>query len=145
MIAVPPLDGGRSFADLSEMLRLSEDAENGSIYVKNPPTGPRWSSEGGVREKLLSEIDITHKNLMEISDASRRLYQTIQSAGFEFDVFNTKNIEVKFPEANIIFDRDAQSVAMETARALGERVVRLDIELMEDKRRVETGDEQAKI
>ncbi len=138
MITVPPLSGGRSFADLSEMLRLCEDAENGSMYITTPPVGPDQSR----RERLLAEIDITHKNLAEVSDTAHRLYETIRLACFEFDVFNTKNIEVRFTEANIIFDRDALYAATSAARALGERAVRLDIDLVEARRRVETGQRQ---
>lgn len=138
MLAVPPLQNGMSFSDLQKMLSLAEDAIDGKIGISNPPAGPNQDE----REKLSKEIDITHQNLLDVSDTAYRLYESIQTAGFEFDVFNTKNIEVGYEEANILFNRDAQNLAMGTARALSERAIRLDIDLVENKRRLESGERQ---
>jgi len=141
ILGVPPLFGGRSFADLQQMLALAEDAIDGRITLKNPPDGPDQTE----REKLLEEITITHNNLMDVSDTARRLYDSLQAAGLECDVFNTKNIEVGDTEPNILFYRDALNVSAALARALSERAVRLDIDLMEGKYRIESGANKMKI
>ena len=140
LLVVPPLHAGSGFSDLDKMLGFAEDAIDGDIAVKNPRSGPDDSE----KEALLEEIELTHKNLTEVSDTAHRLYQSIQAAGYEFDVFNTKNLEAEYTEANILFDRDALNVSMATARALGERAVRLDIDLMESKSRLESGKRQKK-
>lgn len=140
LVAVPPLHAGSGFSDLEKMLGFAEDALDGEIAIKNPRLGPD-SSE---KESLLDEIEITHKNLAEVSDTAQRLYLAIQAAGYAFDVFNTKNIEAEYTEANILFDRDALNVAAATARALGERAVRLDIDLMASRERLESGEAQKK-
>lgn len=140
-MAVPKLLTGMSFADLSGMLSLAESAIDGSIKIKNPPLGPDQEA----REKILHEIGITHTNLMDVSDRAYELYQCLQSACFEFDVFNTKNIEVGFTEANILFERDSLNAARALARALSERAIRLDIDLMESKKRLETGQKKVTI
>ena len=139
-IGVPPLSSGASFADLREMLSFTESAIDGTIAIKNPPDGP----DQGDREKIFKEIGITHANLMDVSEAAYELYQCIQTACFEFDVFNTKNIEVGCPEANILFERDSLNVAMALSRALSERAIRLDIDLMESRKRLEFGERQLK-
>jgi hypothetical protein len=140
MLVVPPLHAGTGFADLGTMLGFAEDALDGDIAVKNPRKG----KDDSEKESLLEELELAHKNLTDVSDTAHRLYQSIQAAGYEFDVFNTKNIEAQYTEANILFDRDALNVSMATARALGERAVRLDIDLMESKQRLESGEKQAK-
>lgn len=140
LVAVPPLHAGTGFADLEKMLGFAEDALDGEIAVKNPRLGPDSSD----KDTLLDEIEITHKNLTDVSDTAQRLYLAIQAAGYEFDVFNTKNIEAEYTEANILFDRDSLNVAAATARALGERAVRLDIDLMASRERLENGERQKK-
>ena len=140
LVAVPPLHDGNGFSDLGKMLSFAEDAIDGEIAVKNPRRGPDESD----KETLLDELELTHKNLTDVSDTAHRLYQSIQAAGYEFDVFNTKNLEAEYTEANILFDRDALNVAMATARALGERAVRMDIDLMDSKERLESGEKQKK-
>ena len=140
LVAVPPLHSGTGFSDLDKMLGFAEDAIDGEIAVKNPRLGPDSSD----KEALLDELEMTHKNLVDVGDTAHRLYQTIQAAGFEFDVFNTKNIEAEYTEANILFDRDALNVSAATARALGERAVRMDIDLMASKERLESGEKQPK-
>jgi len=138
---VPHLTGGRSFADLENMLGLAKDALYGTVALKKPHENAEQKEQG----KLLEEIEITHKNLLDVSETAYRLYECIQSAGFEFDVFNTKNIEVGFTEANIAFDRDALNLSMVTARALSECAVRIDIDLMEGKERLVTGEHKPKV
>lgn len=138
LVAVPPLHAGSGFSDLDKMLGFAEDAIDGEIAVKNPRLGPDESA----KESLLDELEITHKNLTDVSDTAHRLYQSIQAAGFEFDVFNTKNIEAEYTEANILFDRDALNVSAATARALGERAIRMDIDLVASKERLESGEKQ---
>lgn len=135
IIGVPPMIDGMSFAGLREMLSLAESAIDGSIRIKNPPAGPDTAD----KECLLEEMALTHSNLMDISDTAYGLYQTLQTACFEFDVFNTKNIEVEEPEANIVFERDSLNVSRALSRALSERAIRLDIDLMQKRREVETG------
>ncbi len=136
ILVVPKLFSGMSFADLRQMLTLCEGAIDGAITIKNPPMGPIAND----KEKLLEEIMITHKNLLDTADAAYQLYQTLQSACFEFDVFNTKNIEVGEIDANILFERDSLNVGRALSRALSERAIRLDIDLMQARKEVETGD-----
>ncbi|MEI8130710.1 MAG: hypothetical protein WCG55_04375 [bacterium] len=140
-LVVPPMPTAKSFGDLSKMLTLSDDALNGTIKLKNPKFGP----DQGMREKLLEEALLTHKNLMDVADTANRMYQTIQTAGFEFDVFNSNNIEVGHADMNIVFDRDELYLASATARALGERAVRLDIDLVEGIERLQTGQNKVTI
>ncbi len=121
IIAVPPLVDGMSFADLRAMLHICTEAFFGKIIVES-------------RSVQKEEIEIIHKNVMDVADFARRLYETIKTAGFEFDVFNTQNLEAEHIECNILFNRDALNVAMEISRALGEYAVRLDIDLMEAKK-----------
>lgn len=121
IIAVPPLLDGMSFADLRAMLHICTEAFFGKIVF-----------ESGSRKD--SEIEIIHKNLIDVSETAKRLYEIIKTAGFEFDVFNSQNLEAEHIECNILFNRDALNVAMETARALSEYAVRLDIDLMEGKK-----------
>lgn len=137
-LIVPVLEEGRSFSDLYEMLRLVEEGLDGAIRLRNPASGPDQKE----KEIVLDEVGIIHQNLMDISETSRRLYESLKTAQFEFDVFNTKNIEAKYPEANILFDRDSLNLSMATARALGERAVRMDIDLMDSRKRLETGQSQ---
>ncbi len=130
IIAVPPLSDGMSFADLRAMLHICTEAFFGTIM------------EEGVLEKMnkdqkitfLEEVDITHKNLTDVSETAKRLYESIKTAGYEFDVFNSQNLDAEHTECNILFNRDALNVAMETSRALSEYAVRLDIDLMEAKK-----------
>ncbi len=140
-LVVPPMPTAGSFGDLSKMLTLSDDALNGTIKLKNPKLGP----DQGVRTKLLEESLLIHRNLMDVADTAHRMYQTIQTAGFEFDVFNSKNIEVGHTDMNIVFDRDELYLAAATARALGERAVRLDIDLVEGIERLQTGEKKVSI
>jgi hypothetical protein len=140
IIGVPPLRDGSSFSDLHKMLSLAEDAIDGVIRIKNPPLGPSTL----IREKVLSEMDMVHRNLADVADTSHRLYEAIQAASFEFDVFNSKNIDGDFIEGNILFDRDALNLSMVTARAIAERAVRLDIDLMQSRHALETGIEVRK-
>jgi hypothetical protein len=128
-LAVPPFENGMSFSDLRRCLSLAEAAIEGSISIENPPLGPNQED----KHRLLEEINITHKNLADISDSAHRLYERLQAASFEFDVFNSNNILADYPAANILFDRDALNVAMSTARAISERAVRIDIDLMGSK------------
>lgn len=137
-IVVPEMLEARSFSDLEEMLKLTEDAIDGKITVKNPALGPNQDD----RARLVKEIDLIHQNLTSVSETAYRLYQAIQTAGFEFDVFNTKNNEVGYPDANILFDRDRLNVSAAISRALSERAVRLDIDLVESKQRLTTGQKQ---
>ena len=140
-LVVPPMPTAGSFGDLGKMLTLSDDALNGTIKLKNPKLGP----DQGMREKLLEEALLTHKNLMDVSDTAHRMYQTIQTAGFEFDVFNSNNIEAGHANMNIVFDRDELYLAAATARALGERAVRLDIDLVEGIERLQSGQKKVSI
>ena len=98
-----------------------------------------------MRNKMLEEARLAHTNLMDVADTANRLYQAIQTAGFEFDVFNTKNLEVGHSDMNVLFDRDAVYVSAATARALGERAVRLDIDLVEAIQSLETGEKKIRI
>ena len=141
LLAVPELAGGRSFADLCDFLGLAEDAIDGTITLKDPSNGPDLSA----RETLLEEISITHENLMDVSETGRHLYESLQTACLEFDIFNTKNIEVGDTEPNILFDRDALNASSALARALSERAIRLDIDLMERKYQIESGTEKMKV
>ncbi|MBP7804962.1 MAG: hypothetical protein KA052_01915, partial [Candidatus Pacebacteria bacterium] len=61
ILVVPKLFSGMSFADLRQMLTLCEGAIDGAITIKNPPMGPIAND----KEKLLEEIMITHKNLLD--------------------------------------------------------------------------------
>lgn len=140
LVAMPPLHAGSGFADLEKALGFAEDALDGAIAIKNP----RLGSDASDKDALLDEIEITHKNLTDVADTAQRLYLAIQAAGYEFDVFNTKNIEAEYTEANILFDRDSLNVAAATARALGERAIRLDIDLVESRERLESGERQKK-
>jgi hypothetical protein len=128
IIAVPPLTDGISLSNLSAMLSVCTQAFFGTISIDIPEV--MLAEE---KEYFLEEIDTTHTNLMMISETAKRLYESIKNTGFDFDVFNTENIESEHVECNILFNRDALNVAMETARALAEHAVRLDIDLM-DKR-----------
>ncbi len=140
-LGVPPMQNEHSFSDLDKLLALCDEALDGRIKIKNPKSGPNNET----RDKLLEEAKLAHKNLMDIADAAQRLYQSIQTAGFEFDVFNTKNIEVRRPDMNILFDRDTVYVSAATARALGERAIRLDIDLVEGIQSLETGEKNPHI
>ncbi len=140
-LGVPPMGNEHSFSDLDKLLAFCDEALDGKIRIKNPKIGPDHET----RDKLLDEAKLAHKNLMDIADAAQRLYQSIQTAGFEFDVFNTKNIEVGRTDLNILFDRDTVYVSAATARALGERAIRLDIDLVEGIQNLETGQKQARI
>ncbi len=126
LLAVPPLAKGAGFADLGEFLHLADDALEGTIRIRAPKRGPDRSEA----KKVLEEVDMIHKNLADVSDSAHRLYQCLQTAGFEFDVFNSKNIEVGHPELNIT---DELYLPMTAARAIAERAVRLDIDLMGQK------------
>jgi hypothetical protein len=137
-LMVPPMQSGNSFGDLGQLLIFAEDAIDGSIKLKTPSLGPNTE----LRDRVMEESDMVHKNLVDVSDTAHRLYQCIEAACFEFDVFNTKNIEVGHPEVNIAFDRDSLYLAMARARALGERAVRLDIDLVEAMHRIESGQKQ---
>jgi hypothetical protein len=117
IIAVPPLFDGMSFADLRAMLHICTEAFFGRIIVGSGPLQAK-------------EIQMTHKNLTDVGETAKRLYESIKTAGFEFDVFNTMNLEAEHVECNILFNRDAMNVAMEISRALSEYAVRLDIDLM---------------
>ena len=127
MIAPPVLVDGMSFTDLAQMLRLCEDALDGTIYFKTQLQAQDQNEKKELREEMM----LTHKNLLDTSDTAHRLYQAIAQAGFEFDTFNSKNNDVGFHEADILFNRDALNLSMSTARALSERSVRLDIDLIE--------------
>ena len=140
-LVIPPMRNANCFGDLSKMLTLTDDALNGTIKLKNPNSGPDQS----MRAKVLEEAALTHKNLMDVADTAHRMYQAIQTAGFEFDVFNTKNIEAGHSDMNIVFDRDELYLAAATARALGERAVRLDIDLVEGIERLQTGQKKVTI
>ncbi len=132
ILMIPSLSEKTGFPDLSKTLSLCAQALFGSISVSFSGTPPK-----DARTILLEEIELIHKNLADVSELANRLYESIKTAGFEFDVFNTQNIEADHRECNVLFDRDALNVSMETARALGEAVVRLDIDLMESKKRFE--------
>jgi hypothetical protein len=140
MIAVPPFTGPDSYSDLAKMLGFAEDAIDGDIAVKNPPLGPK----GADKKNVLKELDHTHDNLTEISETAQRLYAAIQKSCYDFDLFNGSNSQAGYDEANILFDRDALNISMATSRALGERAVRLDIDLVESRARLESGERQAK-
>ena len=139
MIDVPPLTDGMSFFDLHEMLSLTEVAIDGKISIKNPPPSEQFKND---RVKIGEEIMLVHKNLLAVSEAAYAMYECIQNAGLEFDVFNSKNIEDECPQANIVFNRDEQGSAMMLGRALSERAIRIDIDLMESKRNLELGERQ---
>ncbi len=140
-LAIPPMPDANGFSDLGRALLLCDAALDGKIRIKNPKIGPDHET----RDKVLEEAKLAHKNLMDMADTAHRLYQCIQTAGFEFDVFNTKNIEVGRTDLNILFDRDAVYMAAATARALGERAVRLDIDLVEGIQNLESGQKQIRI
>ena len=138
MIVVPELVDGMSFADFADMCALCEDALDGSIRFKNPPEAPDQKEKKALREEMM----LVHQNLIDVSDTAHRLYQMIAQAGFEFDVFNSKNNDVDFHEADVLFNRDALNVSMSTSRALSERAVRLDIDVMEAVHRLSVGEPQ---
>ena len=140
-LAVPPMRTATSFADLSNLLSLADAALDGKIHLTSPKLGPDQET----RIKILEEAKIIHSNLMDVADTANRMYQAIQTAGFEFDIFNTKNLEVGEKNVDIPFDRDTIYLLAATSRALGERAVRLDIELVQGMERVETGDKRIKI
>ncbi len=128
-LAVPPHDSGERFGDFVEFLRVVTGSLDGAIKLKTP----RNDSEKTV---LLEEADMTHKNLLIASEAALNLYKSLKTALGDFESFNTKNLEVGFPGANIFFDREALGLAMESARALSERAVRVDIALAAEIARV---------
>ncbi len=132
IIAVPPLSDGMSLSNLSAMLTLCTQAFFGTIAIDIPETMTEEE-----KNYFLEELDVTHTNLMAVSETATQLYQSIKETGFDFDVFNTENIENEHTECNILFNRDALNLAMETARALAERAVRLDIDLMESRESLE--------
>ncbi len=130
-LAVPPHDSGEGFGDLWRFLRLCFDALDGDIRLKTP--------DAADKERLLEEAGISRRNLAMLADAAQNLYKSLKTALLDIESFNTKNIEVGFPGANIFFDREGLALAMETARAIGERAVRHDIEIAEGMERVRTG------
>ncbi len=140
-LGVPPMQNANSYSDLGKFLLLCDEVLNGTIKLKNPKMGP----DQEMRNKMLEEARLAHTNLMDVADTANRLYQAIQTAGFEFDVFNTKNLEVGHSDMNVLFDRDAVYVSAATARALGERAVRLDIDLVEAIQSLETGEKKIRI
>lgn len=124
-IAVPPMTDGASFVPLSQMITLLEGTVEGEIFVKK--VAGFLQDE---RQKLISDLVGTHENLIAISDMGRALFEIIKNASKEFDMFNGNNSGAKTREADIVFDRDALNLSMETARAIAERAVRTDIDLM---------------
>ena len=130
-----------SFADLANMLSLADSALDGTIKLTSPKEGPDQET----RTKILEETKLIHNNLMDVADTANRMYQAIQTAGFEFDIFNTKNFEVGETSMDIVFDRDTIYLLAATSRALGERAIRLDIDLVEGIERMSTGQRKIKI
>lgn len=124
-IAVPPMQDGNSFGPLREMITLLEGTIEGEILVKKT-TGFLLDD----RQKLMADLSGTHENLLAISDMGKALFEIIKNACKEFDMFNGNNMGSKTREADIMFDRDSLNISMETARAIAERAVRIDIDLM---------------
>ena len=124
-LGVPPLRLGGDFALLSRTLGLAEQTADGTLKISFP-----WAANQAEYKKIAEEMDLIHQNLMRVSDTAHQLSTLIQGACLEYDMFNGKNVDVGYTEANILFDRDALNVAMTTARAISERAVRFDIDLV---------------
>lgn len=124
-LGVPAMTDGMSFAGLQNMLELADDTLEGEIKIKKPS-----GFETEERKQLLQDLEGTHINLLAVSDMARDFFEIIKNACKEFDMFNGNNTGVSTREADIVFDRDALNISMETARAIAERAIRMDIDLM---------------
>lgn len=128
ILAIPPLMHGGDFANLSTALLRAEDAIDGEIKISFP-----WIVNQEGRKRILEEIEIIHRNLLLVADSAMQVHDLIQKANLQFDMFNAKNQDVNYKEADIIFNRDAMNIAMQTARAISERAIRFDIDLVAKK------------
>lgn len=128
ILSIPPLFHGGDFANLSTAMLRAEDAIDGEIKISFP-----WRVNQEGRKKILEEVELLHRNLLLVADSAMQVHNLIQKTALQFDMFNAKNQEVNFKEADIIFNRDAMNIAMETARAISERAIRLDIDLVAKK------------
>ncbi|MBP6884693.1 MAG: hypothetical protein KBC17_02620 [Candidatus Pacebacteria bacterium] len=128
ILDIPPLFHGGDFANLSEAMLRAEDAIDGEIKISFP-----WIVNQEGRKKILEEIELIHRNLLLVADSAMQVHDLIQKATLQFDMFNAKNQEVNYKEADIIFNRDAMNIAMQTARAISERAIRFDIDLVAKK------------
>lgn len=132
-LAISPLKTGADFKQLEGILRNAEASLEGEIHI------PEHVSEKK-RDSLLKELDITHKNLLDLSESAQRLYDILKECLYDFDSFNRENREKGYLDADVSFDRDAHFVSMSASRALGERAVRLDIDLMNMRHAIEFPD-----
>lgn len=123
-LAVPPMESGESFADLEKFMKFAEEAVDGKIEVYDP-----MGFLHEERKKMIADLEGTHENLMALSDMSRNYFEIIRNASKEFDTFNGNNTGLKTEDADIKFNRDSLNMSMETARAISERAVRMDIDL----------------
>lgn len=124
VLSVPPLVDGMSFSDLRQMLTLCTSTLFGKIN-KEDVLHSMYPEE---KQAFLEEVAITHKNLADLASTANHLYESIKRASYDFDVFNAENLRSGYVVCDIRFNRDALNVAMETARALCEGAVRLDID-----------------
>lgn len=124
-LSVPRMETGANFTDLEKMVTLAEKTIEGKIKVKAPK-----GFERDERKSLIQDLEGTHKNLVAVVDMARDFFEIIKNACKEFDMFNGNNMNATTRDADIVFDRDALNISMETARAISERAVRLDIDLV---------------
>lgn len=80
--------------------------------------------------RALSDLRAIHSNLGDVSHAAKQLHDLLLGAERSFDAWNAENGE-EYMTANIHFDRDGLNLASTLARAIGERAVRLDIDVVE--------------
>lgn len=125
MLAVPLLERGGDFEHLSIFFLSVSELVDGKLKIKFP-----WIINREGRKKILEEAEIIHKNLIKVSETAMQVHNLLKTASFEFDMFNGKNDDVGYHEADIIFSRDSLNVSMEIARAISERAVRFDIDII---------------
>lgn len=128
-LAIASMKDGSGFALLEKTLRECEGVLDGGIRLSQPKEKDA--------EMLDKETSMMHENLVSVAEMAHQLNQVLMDASLAFDMFNSENLSKKMQSADIIFGRDSLNVAMATARALGERAIRLDIDLVASKHRIE--------
>ena len=134
---VPPaISEEQSLSALSQTLKRAVTVLEGDVHV------PSEIRSAIARSSALLELGILHKNLSMVGSAAKNLHDLIQTAVRSFDQFNAKNGE-EYAAANVAFDRDSANISSEEARAIVERAVRLDIDVVTATEQVRAMDERA--
>ena len=120
----PALSEEEMFSAIAQTLVRASTILEGSVHVPAKLADSQLSA-------VAHELHIFHSNLAAVGKTANHLHELLSATAYRLYRFNSENRE-EFAMANIQFDEDALALSTTSARAIAERSVRLDIDVVTD-------------